>query len=55
VRIVGLFEVRQAGRKFAPPWKIGVRIGKPLTFAAGRDPAQIARELQRAVEDLSKF
>jgi long-chain acyl-CoA synthetase len=52
MRIVGLFEVRQAGRKFAPPWKIGVRIGKPLTFAAGRDPAQIARELQRAVEDL---
>jgi long-chain acyl-CoA synthetase len=55
MRIVGLFEVRQAGRKFAPPWKIGVRIGKPLTFAAGRDPGQIARELQRAVEDLSKF
>jgi long-chain acyl-CoA synthetase len=52
MRIVGLFEVKQAGRKFAPPWKIRVRIGKPLTFAAGRDPAQIARELQKAVEDL---
>jgi long-chain acyl-CoA synthetase len=52
MRIVGLFEVKRAGRKFAPPGKIGVRIGKPITFAAGSDAAQIARELQNAVEGL---
>ncbi|HZW96063.1 MAG TPA: AMP-binding protein [Candidatus Eremiobacteraceae bacterium] len=52
MRIVGLFEVKQAGRKFAPPGKIGVRIGKPLTFAAGSDAAQIAQKLQGAVEGL---
>ena len=52
MRIVGLFEVKQAGRKFALPGKIGVRIGKPIKFAAGGDAAQIARELQNAVEGL---
>jgi len=52
MRIVGLFEVKQAGRKFAHPYEIGVRIGRPMRFAADRDPAQIARELQAAVESL---
>jgi long-chain acyl-CoA synthetase len=52
MRIVGLFEVTQAGRKFAPPWKIGVRIGRPMKFALGSDPEQIARELRSAVEGL---
>ena len=49
MRIVGLFEVKQAGRKFARPGRIGVRIGRPIKFAAGSDPAAIARELQDAV------
>jgi long-chain acyl-CoA synthetase len=52
MRIIGLFEVKQAGRKFARPWKIGVRIGRPMQFVAGSDLAQIARELQAAVEAL---
>jgi long-chain acyl-CoA synthetase len=52
MRIVGLFEVKQAGKRFAPPWKISVRIGQPMKFAPGSDPAQIARELQSAVEAL---
>jgi len=52
MRIVGMFEVKQAGKKFARPGKIGVRIGRPMRFAAGSDPAQIARELQRAVAEL---
>jgi len=52
MRIVGLFEVKKAGRKFARPWKIGVRIGRPIRFARDRDPAEIARELQKAVEAL---
>jgi len=52
VRIVGLFEVKQAGKKFAPPWKIAVRIGQPMNFPSGSDPEQIARKLQNAVEAL---
>jgi len=52
MRIVGLFEVKQAGKKFARPWTIGLRIGRPMRFAPGSDPAQIARELQSAVESL---
>jgi long-chain acyl-CoA synthetase len=52
VRIRGLFELKQAGKKFAPPWKISVRIGQPMKFAPGSDPEQIARELQSAVEAL---
>ncbi len=50
LRIVGLFEVKQAGKSFAAPWKIQVRIGQPMKFAPGTDPERIATELQRAVE-----
>ena len=52
VRIDGLFEVKQSGKKFAAPGTIQVRIGKPVGFAAERDPEEIARELQRKVEEL---
>jgi long-chain acyl-CoA synthetase len=52
MRIDGLFEVKQAGRKFAPPGKIRVRIGRPIRFAREGDPAQIACELQNALEAL---
>ena len=52
MRIVGLFEVKQAGKKFALPGKIRVRIGKPVRFHPGNTPERIARELQIAVEEL---
>ena len=52
MRIRGLFEVKQAGKKFAPPWKISVRIGQPMKFPVGTAPERIAQELQRAVEAL---
>jgi len=52
MRIIGLFEVKDAGKRFAPPWKIRVRIGKPITFDPGTSPQQIASELQKAVEAL---
>ena len=52
MRIHGLFELKEAGKKFAPPWKICVRIGEPMRFAPGRDPEQVAQELQSAVEAL---
>jgi long-chain acyl-CoA synthetase len=52
MRIRGLFEVKQAGQKFAPPWKIRVRIGQPMKFPVGTAPERVAQELQRAVEAL---
>ncbi len=52
VRIDGLFEVKRSGRKFAAPGKIQVRVGTPITFAADRDPEEIARELERKIEEL---
>lgn len=52
MRIDGLFEIKKARKKFAPPGKIHVRIGKPIQFEPGRDPQEISRELQRIVEGL---
>jgi long-chain acyl-CoA synthetase len=52
MRIDGLFEVKQAGKKFAKPRTISVRIGKPITFPPEADPQTIASELQKAVEAL---
>jgi long-chain acyl-CoA synthetase len=52
IRIDGLFEVKQAGKRVAPPFKITVKIGEPLRFAAGLDPSQIAAELEAKVDQL---
>jgi long-chain acyl-CoA synthetase len=52
MRIDGLFEVKQAGKKFAKPWTIRVRIGEPMKFPPGTDPQKIAADLQKAVEAL---
>jgi long-chain acyl-CoA synthetase len=52
MRIDGMFELKQAGKKIAPPHKISVRVGKPLTFAADFAAEKIAAELQQAVEQL---
>ena len=52
MRIDGLFEIKKAGKKLAPPGKIQVRIGKPMQFAPETDPEEIARTLQKAVESL---
>src|SRR5579863_1753670 len=50
MRILGLFELKQAGKRFTAPWKIRVRIGQPIRFAPGTAPEQIAAELQKVVE-----
>ena len=52
VRIDGLFELKQAGKKIARPGKIHVTLGAPIQFSPGRDPNEIARELQQLVENL---
>ncbi len=52
MRIDGLFEIKNAGKKFAAPGKIQVRIGKPMQFAPESDPEEIARTLQETVGTL---
>jgi hypothetical protein len=52
MRIDGLFELKQAGKKFAWPGQIRVKIGVPVRFLADSDPQWIARELQTKVEQL---
>ena len=54
MRIDGLFELKQAGKHFAPPGKIRVTIGAPITFPPNTDPQQIALELQKTVEALNQ-
>jgi long-chain acyl-CoA synthetase len=52
MRIDGLFEIKQAGKRMAPPHQIKVRIGAPVEFLRGLDPQRIATELQSKVEQL---
>jgi long-chain acyl-CoA synthetase len=50
MRIHGLFELKQAGKKFARPWQVQVKIGSPIQFPGDSDPQWIAGELQKMVE-----
>ena len=52
MRIDGLFAIKRAGTKFAPPGKIQLRIGKPVQFAPETAPEEIARALRETVASL---
>jgi long-chain acyl-CoA synthetase len=52
MRIDGAYEVREAGSRFNRPGRIRVHIGKPVEFAPGTDPQQVARMLQEKVSEL---
>ena len=52
MRIDGLFELKKAKKKFAPPGKISVKIGAPVRFPRDSAPEWIAAELQKTVESL---
>jgi long-chain acyl-CoA synthetase len=52
MRIDGLFDLKQAGEKFARPGQVKVTIGVPVQFPPGSDPEWIARELQKKIEQL---
>jgi long-chain acyl-CoA synthetase len=52
MRIDGLFEVKRAGKRFAPPGKIRIRIGRPVSVDAGADAMEIAHELRKRVAEL---
>ena len=52
VRIDGLFELKQAGRKVAHPHAVRVKIGEPVRFEPNTDPQAIALALRERVEKL---
>src|SRR6266567_56663 len=52
LRIKGLFELKHAGKRFARPYTVSVKIGPPVRFPQGSDPAWIAAELQKNLEEL---
>jgi len=52
MRIDGLFEVKQAHKRFARPYQISVKIGSPIILSAGIDAKTIPAILQRSVESL---
>ena len=52
LRIDGLFELKQTGKKIARPGAVKVTIGSPLTFEPDTDPVLIARQLETAVASL---
>lgn len=49
VRLEGVFELKQAGRWWAPPGAVRVSLGAPVRFSPETDPAAIARELEARV------
>ena len=52
MRIDGLFALQQAGKKFARPGTITVRIGQPACFVRGSDKGWITQELQKKIAEL---
>jgi long-chain acyl-CoA synthetase len=52
MRIDGLFELKKAKKRFAPPGAIRVKIGSPIYFPRESAAEWIAGELQKAVETL---
>jgi long-chain acyl-CoA synthetase len=52
MRIDGLFEVKQAHKRIARPYRISVKIGSPISFPRGTDPEAIPAILQRNIAGL---
>jgi long-chain acyl-CoA synthetase len=53
-RIDGLWELKQAGARWARPGKIRVAIGAPVKFSAAQEAEEITRELERRVAALGE-
>jgi len=52
IRIDGLFELKEAGKRTARPHQIKVRIGAPVRFAPNMKAQEIASQIQSEVEKL---
>lgn len=52
IKLEGVFERRQANRKFAWPGQVRVNIGRAVRFSDDDEPSEIAKELQSRVAEL---
>jgi long-chain acyl-CoA synthetase len=52
MRIDGLFEIKQAGKRMARPYQIKIRIGVPIRFPGTMKPQDIAAKIQAEVGQL---
>jgi long-chain acyl-CoA synthetase len=52
VRLGGLFALKQAGKRHAPPGQITISLGSPMSINAARPAEEIAREIQEQVAAL---
>ncbi len=52
MRIDGLFKLKKAGKRFAWPGQVKVKVGPPVHFASESDPEWIAQELQKKVQEI---
>lgn len=52
MRIDGLWELRQARKRFARPGRVALTIGEPLRYSAAAEPERIAADLETVVRDL---
>jgi long-chain acyl-CoA synthetase len=52
IRLYGLFELKQAGKKFARPGQIRVKIGPPIIIDPTMEPEAISGELEESVKKL---
>jgi long-chain acyl-CoA synthetase len=53
VRIDGLIELKLSGRRgFTSPHRVKIRLGDPVTYPSGEDPAKITADLERRVKNL---
>jgi long-chain acyl-CoA synthetase len=50
----GLADLKEKHQLFSRPGHVRVAIGKPITIATDQDPAEITRELERAIRELSQ-
>jgi long-chain acyl-CoA synthetase len=51
-RLNGLFALKQAGKRRAPPGRITISLGSPMSIDAARSAEEIAREIQEQVAAL---
>jgi len=52
VRIEGLFELREAGKRWTRPGQVRISIGAPVRFSETDAAEEIAREIERRVASL---
>jgi len=53
MRIDGLFELKQAGKRFARPGQVRVIIGEPVRYGTGQEAGEIVGDLERRFGSLA--